>query len=204
MYFLKLKIHSAAQIDGLHAVCSAPFLASGFPAVPVGESLTWPQCQQHGSMRAQLCLTLYSPMDCSLPGSSVHGILRARILEWVAIPYTRGSSRLRDRAHISCVSCIGRWVLYHLHWMECNPCVCVCVCVCARMLSCMWAGFGEKCTQYIKTSKWFSLINKNISSKIRWSAKNKRENKNISLIRTCFSFSSDNIAVRFGKNWLTL
>ena len=41
---------------------------------------------------AQLCLTLCDPMDCSLPCSSVHGILQARILEWVAMPFSRGSS----------------------------------------------------------------------------------------------------------------
>ena len=41
---------------------------------------------------AQLCPTLCDPMDCSLPDSSVHGILQARILEWVAIPFSRGSS----------------------------------------------------------------------------------------------------------------
>ena len=41
---------------------------------------------------AQLCLTLCDPMDCSPPGSSVHGILQARILEWIAIPFSRGSS----------------------------------------------------------------------------------------------------------------
>ena len=41
---------------------------------------------------AQSCLTLGGPMDCSPPGSSVHGILRARVLEWVAIPFSRGSS----------------------------------------------------------------------------------------------------------------
>ena len=41
---------------------------------------------------AQLCLTLCNPMDCSPPGLSVHGILQARILEWVAIPFSRGSS----------------------------------------------------------------------------------------------------------------
>ena len=41
---------------------------------------------------AQLCLTHCDPMDCSPPGSSVHGILQARILEWVAIPFSRGSS----------------------------------------------------------------------------------------------------------------
>ena len=43
---------------------------------------------------AQLCLTLCSPVDCSSQGSSVHGILQARILEWVAISFSRGSSRL--------------------------------------------------------------------------------------------------------------
>ena len=41
---------------------------------------------------AQSCLTLCDPMDCSPPGSSVHGILQARILEWVAIPFSRGPS----------------------------------------------------------------------------------------------------------------
>ena len=40
----------------------------------------------------QLCLTLCNPMDCSPPGSSIHGILQARILEWVAIPFSRASS----------------------------------------------------------------------------------------------------------------
>ena len=45
---------------------------------------------------AQLCLTLCDPMDCSPPGSSVHGILQARILEWVAISFSRGSSQPRD------------------------------------------------------------------------------------------------------------
>ena len=51
--------------------------------------------------------------DCSTPGSSVHGILQARILEWVATLSSRGSSQPRDRTHISYVSCIGRGVLYH-------------------------------------------------------------------------------------------
>ena len=53
------------------------------------------------------------PMDCSLPGSFVHVGLQARILEWVAISFSRGSSQLRDRTHISYVSCVGRWALYH-------------------------------------------------------------------------------------------
>ena len=61
----------------------------------------------------QSCLTLCDPMNCSLPGSSVHGILQARILKWVAISCSWRSSRPRDQIHISYVSCIGRWVLYH-------------------------------------------------------------------------------------------
>ena len=47
---------------------------------------------------AQLCLTVCYPMDCSPPGSSVPEILQARILEWVAIPFSRGSSQLRDES----------------------------------------------------------------------------------------------------------
>ena len=50
---------------------------------------------------AQSCPTLYDPMDCSLPGSSVHGIFQARILEWVDVSYSRGSSWPKDWTHIS-------------------------------------------------------------------------------------------------------
>ena len=67
-------------------------------------------------MRAQSCLTLCNPMDYSLPGSSVHGIFQARILEWVAILYSRESFQSRDRTYVSCVSCIsctGSLILYN-------------------------------------------------------------------------------------------
>ena len=50
------------------------------------------------------CLTLYNPMNCSQPGSSVHGILQERILEWVAIPLFKGSFRPRDQTQISCTA----------------------------------------------------------------------------------------------------
>ena len=50
---------------------------------------------------AQSCPTLSHPVDCSLPGSSIQGILQARILEWVAISFSRGSSRPRDRTQVS-------------------------------------------------------------------------------------------------------
>ena len=53
---------------------------------------------------AQLCLTLCDPMDCSPPGSSFHDILQARILEWVAIPFSRGSSQPRDWTQISYIA----------------------------------------------------------------------------------------------------
>ena len=52
----------------------------------------------------QLCLTLCDPLDCSPPGSSVYGILQARILEWVAIPFSRGSSWPRDPTQVSCIA----------------------------------------------------------------------------------------------------
>ena len=52
---------------------------------------------------AQSCLTLCDPVDCNLLGFSIHGILQARILEWIAISFSRGSSRPRDRTWISCI-----------------------------------------------------------------------------------------------------
>ena len=63
-------------------------------------------------LAAQPCLTLWDPVDCSPPGFSVHGIFQARILEWVAIFFCRGSSWPRDQTHISCVSCIGRQIFF--------------------------------------------------------------------------------------------
>ena len=65
-----------------------------------------------GAKSLQLHLTLCDPMNCSPPGSSARGILQPRILEWVAISSSRGSSQLRDQPHVSYASCIGRQVLY--------------------------------------------------------------------------------------------
>ena len=62
---------------------------------------------------AQLYLTLCDPMDCSLPGSSVHGVSQARIQEWVAISYSRRSSQPKDQTSISCISCIACGFFYH-------------------------------------------------------------------------------------------
>ena len=87
-------------------------------------------------------------MDCSLPGSSVHGILQARILEWVAIPSSRGSSQPKDPTQVSCLA--GRffttesprkhiyswYVLNYQHekfevtnFFRCDICVCVSMCL---------------------------------------------------------------------------
>ena len=65
----------------------------------------------------QSCPTLCHPMECSPPGSSVHGILQARILEWVAVPFSRGSSQPRDRGWVFCIA--GRfftiWATREIH-----------------------------------------------------------------------------------------
>ena len=73
----------------------------------------------------QSCPTLCDPMDCSLPGSSVGGILQARTLEWVAIPFSRESSWPRDCTQVSCL--IGRFFTIwtpreaHMKNINCHP-----------------------------------------------------------------------------------
>ena len=69
-------------------------------------------------MCPQECPTVLDPMDCSLPDSPVHGIFQVRILGWIAISCSRGSSQPKDQTHISCISCIGRQILYHWHHRE--------------------------------------------------------------------------------------
>ena len=70
----------------------------------------------HLLSRVWLC----DSVDYSLPGSSVYGIFQARILEWVAICFSRGPSWSRNRTRISCIFYIGRQILYHLRspWMS--------------------------------------------------------------------------------------
>ena len=57
-----------------------------------------------GGLVAKSCLTPCDPMDCSLLGSSVHGTLQARVLEGVAISFSRGSSQPRDQTQVSCIA----------------------------------------------------------------------------------------------------
>ena len=76
------------------------------------EASSWERlCEEENEKKsegevAQSCLTLCDPMDCSLPGSSVHRIFQARILEWVAISSSRRSSPPRDYTQVSCI--VGR------------------------------------------------------------------------------------------------
>ena len=67
-------------------------------------------------LAAQSCPTLCDPMDCSPPGSSVHGVLQATILEWVAMPFSKGSSQPRDQTLSRDQTCL----LSLLHWQACS------------------------------------------------------------------------------------
>ena len=83
----------------------SPALASGFfTTEPPGK---FPLHYEKESVVTQSCPTLCNPMDYSPPGSSVHGVLQARILKWIAIPFFRKSSRPSDRTWV-------RQILYHL------------------------------------------------------------------------------------------
>ena len=80
----------------------------------------WGNSGNRRSEVAQSCLTLWDPMDCSLPGFSVHGIFQARVLQWVAISFTRGSSWPRDRTQVSCIAgrCFTFWAIREAQWKQ--------------------------------------------------------------------------------------
>ena len=83
---------------GIYCVCAAEPLAAPLCVKYL--------CSMHVYSVTKSCPTLCNPMDCSLPGSSVHGIFLVRILEWVAISFSRGSTLLRDQ---TCVLCFLHW-----------------------------------------------------------------------------------------------
>ena len=72
-----------------------------------GENTSWNSLNLR-CRHAQSWLTRCGPMDCSPPGSSVNQIFQARMLEWIAFSFSRGSPQPRDQTHIHCVSCISR------------------------------------------------------------------------------------------------
>ena len=85
---------------------------------------------------AQSCLTLCDPMDFSLPGSSVHAILQAGILEWLAMPFLRGCSQTRDQTWASWIACrfFTIWVTREAPYV--SVCLCVYVCIYIYAQSC--------------------------------------------------------------------
>ena len=99
--------------DGNDQACRYPaLLVTAYLFIDAGNIVhdKWPI---QGPKSLQSCMTLCDPMDCSPAGFSVCGILQARILEWLAISFSRGSSQPRDQTWVSFVSCTGRQVLYY-------------------------------------------------------------------------------------------
>ena len=82
-------------------------------SIAVTDAQLWIFCV-HAQL-LQSFLTLCNPMNCCPPGCSVHGIITARILEWVAMLSSKGPSWPRDQTLVSYSSCMGRWILYHWH-----------------------------------------------------------------------------------------
>ena len=140
--------------------------------------IIWPSnpTPRHARLHIQLlqsCPTLCNPADCSLPGSSVHGILQARILEWVVMPSSKGSRWPRNWTCISYVSCIGRQVLYHflgiypvkiVNWKyTCTPGFIVALFTIARIWKqpqCPSTEEWIKKTWYIYTTEYCSVMKK--------------------------------------------
>ena len=124
-------------------------------------------------MRAQSCLTLCDPMDCSPPGSSVHGIFQVRKLEWVAIPYSKGSSSPRDS---TCISCTGRQTLYRCSiWSSSINIIREKRCCCLPKIADSFSRFRNKACEHSGgrgitdcTSLWSCLFNHEVALVRNW------------------------------------
>ena len=95
----------------------------------------------------QSCLTLCNPTDFSRPGSSVHGILQARVLEWVAIPFSRGSFQPRDWTWVPCIAggFLNVWTTRETHG---------CLCVLSHTQTHSYSILPWECEQSYTTHKW--------------------------------------------------
>ena len=99
---LLLPVHSLGET--LLAFALLHFVLQGQNCLLLQVSLDFPGCQALSVLVAQSCPTLCDPMDCSPPGSSAREIFQARILQWVAISFSRWSSHPRDRTRVSCAA----------------------------------------------------------------------------------------------------
>ena len=131
----------------------------GFPGGSVGKESTCHTGESESESEvAQSCPTLCDPMDCSSPGSSVHGILQATILEWGAISFSRRSSRSRDRTQVSCIA--GR--RFNL-WptKSCSQCVYILLfyfqAVAPARQPCCHQGVIVCCHRWVAKPTWVSL-----------------------------------------------
>ena len=113
----------------------------------------------------QSCPTLCNPMGYSLPGSSLHGIFRARILKYVALSSSRGSSQPRDWTHLSCVSCTaGRFFTAeslgkHLQTMPDLKSTCTSWhCLRTSQLYCPWWQVWSSLTYAARPTTWMGLV----------------------------------------------
>ena len=110
-----------------------------------------------GVLVSQSCLILCDPMDCSPPGSSVHGILQAKIVEWVAIPFSRVSSQPRNRTQ---VSNIAASLFYHLSHQRSPKQICLYMYLSSTQS--IWVVFF-----YAFQNKWqISFLNSSLNSQI--------------------------------------
>ena len=98
---LRHVLTSLLRSASLAGLCHPP---GPTPATTLGKGDSSSLSLQAECLVAQSCLTLFDPLDCSPPGSSVHGNLQARILQWIATPFPRGSSQSRSRTWVSCLA----------------------------------------------------------------------------------------------------
>ena len=111
---------------------------------------------------AQLCPTLWNPMVCNPPVSSVHGIFQARMLEWVAISFSEGSSWPRDRTHVSCIGRQILWPTQYFYCFEsfaCNCCspykdICICNLAYQSLWYCSVCVYGRGHPPVVTMLKW--------------------------------------------------
>ena len=130
---------------GIYCVCAAELLAAPLCVMYL--------CSMPVYSVTKSCPTLCNPVDCSLPGSSVRGIFQVRILQWVAISFSRGRSWLREWTHVPYIDKQGARFF--------SVCVCVCVCVCIKLIPKSLVTFQITYLAATSTTTWVKLLQSN-------------------------------------------